>query len=110
MLAGIKAKAPCIVGSLGRSLYTFLSYRVSDMMCSDVVKETIHRGGEKDRVWFPYRSTMQVNLSEGANANLQTRDGLLADCNDWPMALLLGQGNRALGRVSNVYQGIQPHR
>ena len=80
------------------------------MICSDVVKETIHRGVEEDRVWFPYRSTMQVNLSEGANANLQTRDGLLADCNDWPMALLLGQGNRALERVSNVYQAVQPHR
>ena len=65
MLAGIETKIPCIVGLPGRSLFTFLSYRLSDMVCSDVVKETIHRRGERDRVWFPYRSTMQVNLSEG---------------------------------------------
>ena len=65
MLADIETKVPCIVGLLGRSLFTFPSCRVSDMVCSDVVKETIHIRSEKDRVWFPYRSAMQVNLSEG---------------------------------------------
>lgn len=74
MLAGSRFRVPCIVGFVGWDVLTlFLSGR-GDMMChrcgegnhSQFKGEVEGEGeGERNRVWFPYRSAMQVNLSEG---------------------------------------------
>ena len=70
MLAGKTFKGPCIVGFLGWDLLTLFLSGAGDMMCyrcgeGNHSQVRVRVRVERNRVCFPYRSAMQVNLSEG---------------------------------------------